>query len=193
MDAALKYDYFTYSDYLQWEGDERWELIDGEAYLMSPAPLEPHQKVSMVLSARLYHFLRGKTCQVYSAPFDVRLDPTGADDTVVQPDIVVICDRSKIDRRGCFGVPDMAVEILSPSTTARDRVQKYNLYRRFGVREYWIIDPDAKTLRVCLLRGGKYTTRDYGAGDSVPVSVLPGCVIELAEVFEDSLQMADDS
>jgi Uma2 family endonuclease len=180
-----KYDYFTYSDYLQWEGDERWELIDGEAYLMAAAPRRAHQRVCGELFAQFHAFLKGKPCQVYDAPFDVRLDPYGADDTVVQPDIVVVCDASKLDDYGCSGVPDLVVEIISPSSAVRDKVEKFRLYRRFGVKEYWIIDPDAKTLRVCLLRGGKYTTRDYGAGDSVPVAVLPGCVIELAEVFEE--------
>ncbi|MCA9712927.1 MAG: Uma2 family endonuclease, partial [Myxococcales bacterium] len=124
---------FTYGDYRQWMGDERWELIDGEAYLMSPAPKRRHQRASMGLSAQIANALEGGSCQVYAAPFDVRLpDGDEADDdvaTVVQPDVVVICDPAKLDDAGCRGAPDWVVEILSPSTTARDRIDKRDLYQ----------------------------------------------------------------
>jgi len=174
---------YTYEDYYAWDDGERYELIDGEVWLMS-APLEPHQTVSVELILQLRMFLGGRRCRVYHAPFDVRLNPDGADDTVVQPDISVICDLSKINRTGCKGAPDMIIEILSPSSEARDRIVKFNKYLEAGVLEYWIVDPDSKTVQACLLQGGKYVTTSYGETDEAPVSILPGCVIRLSEVFE---------
>ncbi|RKX73785.1 MAG: hypothetical protein DRP87_18245, partial [Spirochaetes bacterium] len=137
---------YTYADYLSWPDDERWELIDGVAYNMSPAPGRQHQEISITISGEIYDFLKDKPCHVYAAPFDVRL-PENPDEqdkeitTVVQPDVSVFCDESKLDERGATGAPDIAVEILSPYTSVKDQREKLALYERFGVREYWIVDP----------------------------------------------------
>ena len=175
---------YTYADYLTWDDDTRWELIDGVPYAMS-APTRLHQKIIGSLHFQLYAFLKGKPCEVYLSPFDVRLNADTRDDTVVQPDILVVCDQSILNKAGCAGVPDMLVEILSPSTSLYDRVTKFNRYLQAGVREYWIIDPEFKTLAVHLLKGEDYITRVFAAGDTAPVHVLEGCTIDLAEVFDD--------
>lgn len=172
----------TYADYLTWDDDKRWELIDGIPYAMS-APAWEHQSISMDFSRQLSAFLYGKPCKVFHAPFDVRLKFDTTDDTVVQPDLVVICDRSKIGGTGCMGAPDLVIEILSPSTTRHDRLLKFNAYRHAGVREYWIVDPDSKTLSVHVLKDGEYVARAYADTDSVPVEVLDGCVINLTDAF----------
>lgn len=175
--------HYTYADYIKWDDDTRWELINGIPYKIS-APSRQHQEISIRLSSALFNFLKGKHCKVYSAPFDVRLNPDTLDDTVVQPDIVVICDHSKLDDAGCKGVPDMVIEILSPSTSRYDRTTKFNRYREAGVREYWIVDPETKTLAVHILKGSDYITHGYTDLDTTPVHVLDGCKINLGEVFE---------
>jgi Uma2 family endonuclease len=152
---------------------------------MSPAPSRTHQGVSGNLHGQLFNFLKGKFCKVYAAPFDVRLDADKEDDTVVQPDITVVCDKSKLDDKGCKGAPDMVIEIISASSARMDRLIKLRLYRRAGVREYWIIDPETKTAQVYLLENGKYVVNAYDNTDAVPVHVLEGCTINLKEVFEE--------
>jgi len=176
-------DKYTYADYCAWDSDERWEIIDGAAYAMAPSPGTKHQRILSELHGQLYNFLKGNPCKLFPAPFDVRLNPNENDDTVVQPDIVVVCDRSKLDDKGCKGAPDFVIEILSPSTARHDKWTKFNAYQRAGVREYWISDPDSKTLSVHVLEGGRYITSAYGDTDTAPVSVLPGCEINLSEVF----------
>jgi len=178
-------EHFTYADYCTWNDGERWELIDGEAFAMSPAPAWSHQEVSGNLFLQFASFLKGKQCKVFSAPFDVRLNASGRDDIVVQPDIVVICDRTKLLGTGCIGAPDMVVEIVSPGTARRDRTEKLILYQRSGVREYWIVDPDTKTMQAHILENGRYYVAGYTDADSAPVHVLEGCTINLADVFYD--------
>ena len=183
---------YTYADYCTWDDGERWEIIDGVPYkmfsdpvMMSPAPKARHQSIILEIAGQLRNFLKGKPCKAFIAPFDVRLDAKDDDDTVVQPDISVVCDRSKIDDKGCNGAPDMVVEVLSPSSARHDKLVKFNAYQRAGVREYWIVDPDSKTVAVYLLEGGRFIAAAYGDTDTVPVSVLAGCEINLGEVFED--------
>ena len=184
MSLPEKCQRYTYADYCTWDDDERWELIDGVPYAMSPAPSPAHQTVSSNIHYQLFNFLKGKPCKLFPAPFDVRLNAAGDfDDDVVQPDIVVVCDRSKIDNKGCNGVPDMVIEILSPSTAKHDKVLKFNTYKRAGVREYWIVDPDYKTVQVYILENGRYFIRSYAETDMIPVHVLEGCVISLPDVF----------
>lgn len=135
MTAALKMDAkYSYKDYLNWPEGERWELIVGVPYSMSPAPTPRHQKVSMVLAGEIYAYLKGKKGQFFAAPFDVRLAANDKldefVDSVVQPDLLVICDESKIDERGCAGAPDMTIEILSESTAGKDLHDKKDLYER---------------------------------------------------------------
>lgn len=187
---------YTYADYLTWDDRARWELLEGAPYLngepyMSPAPRREHQRISVELLRQLSNFLDGKPCQVYHAPFDVRLsfgeegeDPENPD-TVVQPDLSVVCDPGKLDDTGCKGAPDMIVEISSPSTRSRDRGYKFDLYRCAGVREYWIVDPERRTVETFTLAGdGAYRPGPLGVGGgSIPVSVLEGCVVDLDRLF----------
>jgi Uma2 family endonuclease len=181
---------FTYADYLTWPDDERWELIDGEAYAMSPGPNRLHQELSGALFNLLYNHLKGKECKVYSAPFDVRLPDRAeqSDDeieTVVQPDIVVVCDREKLDDRGCIGAPDLVVEILSPSTSKKDMQDKLFLYQRVGVREYWLVHPSDKTILVFQLNNQREygRARMFASEDVFTVEMLGNLEISLAEVF----------
>ncbi len=150
--AAYKSGRFTYADYCAWPDEERWELIDGEPYAMSPAPARVHQEVVVALVAQIYRALDGTACRVYTAPFDVRLphrdEADAVVDTVVQPDIAVICDPDKLDDQGCRGAPDWIIEVLSPTTAAKDRIQKRELYERHGVWEYWLVHPTDRVLLV---------------------------------------------
>ncbi|MEM9455348.1 MAG: Uma2 family endonuclease [Myxococcota bacterium] len=143
---------FTYGDYLLWADGERWELIDGEAYCMAPAPTVHHQRLVGNVFAQLHAQLQGARCEAFIAPFDVRLphadEPDEQITNVVQPDLMIVCDPSKIDDRGCRGAPDFVVEVLSPSTMARDRFNKRDLYERHDVREYWLIHPTERVVTI---------------------------------------------
>ena len=182
---------YTFADVLAWDESERAELIDGEVFLMAPAPSRGHQEISGALFAQLYNYLEGKRCKVYHPPFDVRLFERDGNtpedvDTVVEPDLTVVCDMDKLDDMGCKGAPDMVVEILSPSPRRHDRLTKFNLYQRAGVREYWIVDPADKSVQVFTLEDGHYAAKDFGAaGDKLRVNVLEDCVIDLSEVFPE--------
>jgi len=193
MDPAIKKtdQKWTYADYLTWDDGQRWELIDGFAYCMSPSPGIRHQRVSMDLARQFSVYLKGKPCQVFAAPFDVRLsDNSNVSDnyieTVVQPDLLVVCDKSKLDDRGCNGAPDLVIEIISPSTAKMDLTIKFDLYQRSGVKEYWIVHPAEKTLMVFHLQEDcrRYGAPDrYGDDGKVAVTLLGDLVIDLAEVF----------
>ena len=185
MPTPMQNERYTYADYCAWDGSERWELIAGIPYAMSPAPNWRHQGISMNLGRNLGNFLKGKPCKVFAAPFDVRLNAAYEDDIVVQPDLVVICDRSKLSGTGYSGIPDLVIEILSPSTARHDRWVKFRLYQQAEVREYWLVDPDTKTVQVCILHDGLYVTYMYADTDTAPVSVLPGCEINLGDVFAE--------
>jgi Uma2 family endonuclease len=182
---------YTYKDYLTWDDDERWELISGQLYNMTPAPSRRHQKLSGELFRQFANFLFGKTCEVYDAPFDVRLPEPGESDddaqNVVQPDLVVICDPSKLDDHGCKGSPDLVVEILSPSTSRKDLKEKFLLYERAGVKEYWVVDPVAKTVMAFRQYiDSRFGRPDvYSEEDKAPVGVLEGLTIDLGLVFKE--------
>ena len=182
---------FTYKDYLLWSDDERWELINGIAYDMSPAPSRWHQSLSSFLHITIGMHLEGSSCQVFSAPFDVRL-PGGfkADDnvdTVVQPDISVFCDEKKLDDRGGNGAPDLVIEILSPSTASKDLKEKFFLYERVGVKEYWVADPFNRTITVFILEENKRYSRGvvYAGDDVLKTELFEGLEIKMEEVFAD--------
>ena len=176
--------YYTYSDYCTWDDSSRWELIAGVPHMLAPGPSPQHQSISGRLFKVLSDFLEGKPCQVFSAPLDVRLSADTYDDTVVQPDLLVVCDESKLDDKGCTGAPDMTIEVLSPSSQQRDRYQKFQLYRDAGVREYWIVDPESKTIQVHVLRDGDYITYVYSRDNAAPVSILDGLTIDLKYIFD---------
>jgi Uma2 family endonuclease len=182
---AEKTPYYTYADILDWDEDLRAEIIDGDLFMMA-TPVRVHQGILMELAGQLRDFLMGKPCKVYPAPFGVRLFPQDdqSDNTFVEPDIAVICDSSKLDDRGCNGAPDLIVEILSPSTAGYDRVVKFRKYLEAGVREYWIVSPEEKTVQVQIFDEGRYLTKTYDGTETVPVTVLPGCTITLPPVFE---------
>lgn len=183
---------YTYADYLTWPDEERWELIDGVPYDMSPAPNRRHQEISMALAGEFYAFLKGKPCKVYAAPFDVRLPRDGEVEdkdikTVVQPDLVIVCKRERLDDKGCLKAPDLAVEILSRYTSSKDSVKKFNLYEREGVREYWVIRPDEKTVAVFKLGSdNQYGRPDmYTAEDKIKVGIFDTFVIDLKDIFAE--------
>ena len=173
---------YTYRDYLSWDDNERWELIDGHPFCMTPAPSRRHQELTGELFRQLSNYLMDKPCRVYIAPFDVRLAEYGAADdmvrTVVQPDIVVVCDRGKLDDRGCIGAPDLIVEVLSPESARRDMKEKFAVYERVGVKEYWVVDPTAKTAMVFRLDDtGRFGRHEiYGEEDNPP-----GCSTDYPE------------
>jgi len=182
---------FTYADYKDWElkEGERYELIRGEAFAMA-GPNTRHQNISWEISGQLYNYLRGKPCRAFSAPYDVRLfygEGEGEnDDTVVQPDIMVVCDRDKIGSEGIRGAPDFVVEILSPSNTVFEMEEKRDLYWEAGVREYWVVNPKNNRVTVHLFQdGGVSTTKTYEAADTVPVGIFPGFGIALDQVFAE--------
>jgi Uma2 family endonuclease len=182
---------WSYREYHDWPDDERWEIIDGIVYDMSPAPSPKHQDIAGEIFRELATFLLDKPCKVYIAPFDIRLpeaDETGDDaSNVVQPDIVVICDRVKLDHAGCVGAPDLVVEILSPSTSRKDQKEKFLLYERHGVKEYWIVNPTAQVVHVYRLGSdNRYGRPDiYGPEDKPVVGILPELVIDLPLVFRE--------
>ncbi|MDR3337205.1 MAG: Uma2 family endonuclease [Treponema sp.] len=184
LSLAEKKSYYTYVDVLEWDEDVRAEIIDGELYMMAP-PTRFHQDIIWELSRQFGNFLQGKPCKGYSAPFGVRLFPREdqSDDMFVEPDIVVVCDSSKLDDRGCNGAPDLVVEILSPSTARHDRVVKFRKYLEAGVREYWIVNPEEKIVQIHILDNGQYITKTYDETEEAPVTILPGCVIALPLVF----------
>jgi Uma2 family endonuclease len=151
---------------------------------MSPAPTWRHQDISSELITKFRIFLKGKPCKAFHAPFDVILNPGEHDDIVVQPDLGIVCDKSKLENgKNCVGVPDMLVEILSPSTLQHDRFVKFNLYRKYGVKEYWIIDPEARYIEVFILKNGEYVRSVFGETAIVAVQTLPGLEINLADIF----------
>ena len=187
--ALRKEKHYTYADYLTWPDDARYELIDGEAFLMAPAPLIEHQEVAGDVYHQLRNQLDGKPCRPYIAPVDVRLpradEADAAIDTVVQPDVLVVCDPAKIDRRGVRGAPDWLLEVLSPSTAAHDQIAKRRTYERAGVREYWLVHPGDRTLTVYVLDNGQYGRPDiYELKDETPIGVLPGVAIAWDALIE---------
>ena len=185
MSPVQKDKRYTYADYVTWPDDARYELIDGEAYMMAGAGTA-HQRASGDLHRQFSSFLYGKSCEVFHAPFDVRLNAAGdKDETVVQPDLLVVCDKTKIDAKGCNGAPDMVIEILSSSTASHDTVVKFNKYLQAGVREYWIVNPEIKAVSVHVLENGRYVTSAYNETDTVPVHILDGCQINMRDVFAE--------
>ncbi len=183
---------YTYADYFKWKFEERVELIRGRIFKMSPAPSRKHQRITGDIFSAMNGFLKGRKCEVYIAPFDVRLPRRSKDDkdiiTVVQPDICVICDPSKLDDRGCLGAPDIVVEILSPGNNTKELKNKYDIYEESGVKEYWVVSAQDETFTKHTLENGRYVpSRAMVAGEIVTTSILPGFELDLAKIFEDNL------
>ncbi|MEX2592477.1 MAG: Uma2 family endonuclease [Anditalea sp.] len=181
---------YSYADYLSWQMEEMVEIIKGRLFRMTAAPKRIHQKISLHIATELYRFLKGNSCEVYEAPFDVRLPFNSKKDeeifTVVQPDICVICDPNKLDEAGCLGAPDLIIEILSPGNNKKELQSKYEVYEESGVTEYWIIHPDEQTLLVYALKGGKYVpSRLFTSGDRVKSDCIEGFALDLELLFRE--------
>ncbi|WP_009035835.1 Uma2 family endonuclease [Indibacter alkaliphilus] len=185
-----EYGSYTYADYLTWEIDHMVELIKGKVFRQAAAaPRRIHQEISGRIFFKLYLKLEKKKCKVFSAPFDVRLPVKSKKhqdiNTVVQPDICVVCDPEKLDDLGCVGAPDLIMEILSPSNNKKELQNKYEVYEESGVKEYWIIHPYEKTLLVYALIHGKYVpSKLFTLGDHVASKCIQGFVLDLDELFE---------
>lgn len=183
---------YTYADYLTWEFKERVELIKGHIFKMSPAPTRLHQKISSNLLKFLFKHDMKSGCDIYHAPFDVRLldskKSKKADKeilTVVQPDICVVCDKTKLDDKGCIGAPDWIIEILSPGNSKKELNNKFDLYQENGVREYWLVFPGDMTLSVFVLKKGKYQlAKMYSNEEIANVEIFPDLKIDLEKIFE---------
>ena len=172
---------FTYSDYLTWPDDERWEIIDGVAYAMCPSPKEAHQKISFNITLMLGTLLANKPCSLYYSPFDVVF----SEKDVVQPDVFVVCDSKKITLDNIQGAPDLIIEILSPSTADKDRSVKKDLYERNGVKEYLLFDPVYQCVnRYVLGENSKFLPPEYfNAQKELSLVSLPGLSLSLWTIF----------
>ncbi|SNS36097.1 Endonuclease, Uma2 family (restriction endonuclease fold) [Belliella buryatensis] len=184
------YGHYTYADYLTWKMDEMVELIKGKIFKQAAAPRVNHQRLSLKISTELYSILKGKKCEVFAAPFDVRLPVKSKKhediDTVVQPDICVVCDPDKLDELGCVGAPDLIVEILSPGNNRKELQNKYEVYEESGVKEYWVIHPNECTLLIYNLINGKYqASKLFTHGDVVKSDAVEGFQLDLSEIFEN--------
>jgi len=149
---------YTYADYVLWKIKDRLEILRGKVFKMSPAPAISHQKVARNLTGEFYNYFKGKTCQLFAAPFDVVLkNQNGLEDSVVQPDLCVVCDPKKLENdKRCLGAPDLIIEILSPGNTKKEMRYKYELYEEAGVCEYWVVRPIDKEITQFVLENGKY-------------------------------------
>ncbi len=179
---------YTYNDYLLWQFKDRVELIRGSLFQMSPAPNVMHQRLATFFTAKLFNFFERKTCQIFVAPFDVRLPVSrkkGQDTTVVQPDLCVVCDSAKLDEQGCAGAPDLVVEILSPGNSTKEMREKYRVYEEAGVREYWIVNPSEKVVFVYVLdeAGIFIGLAPVTEEDPLRSAIFPDLAINLKEVF----------
>ncbi len=179
---------YTYADYKTWSEDERWELIDGVAYAMSPAPRRRHQDFTGQLFGHLFNYFYDKPCRPYISPIDVfwsKLDDLDEEDTVTQPDLLVVCDPSKLVDEGIRGAPDFIVEVLSPHTAFKDQTQKRAIHEKHGVREYWVVNPDTFETFIYTLRpeGNYGLPRSADLRSPVSVSIFPG--LELCVRVED--------
>jgi Uma2 family endonuclease len=183
---------YSYADYLTWMDDVRRELFDGFIKFMTPAPSRRHQELSVSLTLQIGTYLMHKNCKLYHAPSDVRFskDKANKDDeqvfTVLQPDLFIVCDLSKLDDRGCLGAPDMIIEIISPKNSKRDTHDKFEIYQEYGVREYWIVNPSDEYVTVFVLddKSKFQFVGMYAEDDKIPVNIFNGDFkVDLTEVF----------
>ena len=182
---------YSYADYLTWKFDEFVELIKGKVMRPMAGPSRRHQQLSNRIEFPIASFLRNGSCEMYHAPFDVRLTTSGVNGdqqitTVVQPDICVVCDPAKLDDRGCLGAPDWIIEIASPGNTARDTKTKFDLYEESGVREYWIVYPGMKTITAYVLDSEQYKLAgEYIEPGLISAITVPGLALEWADIFAE--------
>ena len=180
---------FTYADYLQWPDDERWELIDGKAYAMAPAPTISHQSLVLSIAKQIDEALDGTPCRALIAPVDVLLpasnEASAQATTVVQPDILVVCDPAKLTERNVRGAPDWIIEVLSPASARHDHLTKRALYERAGVREYWLVHPVDRVITFYVLKDGHFGGPEIAdmAGERAP-TIFPEIVIRWQAILE---------
>lgn len=177
---------YTFWDYLNWHFKERVELIRGRIFKMSPAPDQNHQGISVNLTVLFSKCFDRKTCKIYHAPFDVRLPIPNdkKDSTVVQPDLCVICDSSKLDGHGCDGAPDLVLEILSPGNSKHEKATKFKLYEESGVKEYWVVDPEHMDVLIYTLQDGQYVgLRPFVEDMEIESPLFPNLKIDVQEIF----------
>lgn len=178
---------YTYADYLTWPDEFRCELIDGKVYMMSPAPNVEHQDIVGEIFFQIKQQLKGKPCRAMISPLDVRLPKISRkkndEDTVVQPDVLVVCDESKFDKRGLRGAPDWVIEVLSPRTASKDHIQKRRSYEHAGVREYWLVHPQDRLLTRYVLQDGQFAAPDIlDMQGKIASAILPDVEIDWAEL-----------
>ncbi len=179
----------TWAEYQTWGDDQRWEIIGGTAYMMSPGPSWRHQGIIGELHSQMKVYFKDKKCQLGLSPLDVRL----SDEDVVQPDLLVVCDPNQIKRTHIDGAPTLVVEILSPNSASRDRLLKLNLYARAGVKEYWVVTPYPSLVEVLVLEGGRYVVQHvFGNEDMLTSPSFPELKINLAEVFNFPLEPGEE-
>lgn len=187
---------YSYADYLTWQLDEAIELIKGKIQLMSPAPNVAHQRLSRKLTSAIDLYLQGKPCELFVAPFDVRLydrrksNLTNQDiHTVVQPDLCVICDKSKLDSQGCHGAPDWIIEILSKGNSKKEVKIKHELYQNSGVHEYWLVYPYEQVIYAFILNEITECyelSNSFSGDDFASPSLFPTLTIDLQKLFAEN-------
>lgn len=179
---------YSYADYYQWDFDERVELFYRKVFPTGPSPGTQHQNLSSYLQGSLFIYLQGRSCQLYAAPFDVRFPFGSKDDreinTVLQPDLCVVCDYDKLDDRGCIGAPDLVIEILAPSSNKKELKNKYEVYEEAGVKEYWVVYPAESGIMIHTLTDGKYMASRMLVDGLASSSVLSGFSVDVDELFK---------
>jgi len=182
---------YSYADYYTWNIAERVELIEGKVYKALPAPYRVHQEICVIIVGELYQFLKNKPCSVFTAPFDVRLPKLSSEDSgifnVFQPDVCVVCDPKKLDKRGCIGAPDIVVEVLSPGNNAKELKYKFDVYEQSGVKEYWLVFPAEQVVMVYFLMNGKFSlSKLFPTGAVLTSEILPGFALDITQLFESN-------
>jgi Uma2 family endonuclease len=180
---------YTVKDYLSWTFDGLYEIIKGKVWKMSPAPTSDHQRIDRrIVRKMLPYFPEGENCELFYAPYDVYLIKEGDDleraTTVLQPDVCIVCDPKKIEKRGCIGAPDLVVEIISPSTAKKDMNDKFNIYEEFGVKEYWVVFPGEKAINIYTLVEDKYELfKSYSQDEELQSPLFEHLKFRLEEIF----------
>lgn len=175
---------YTFKDYLSWKFSERVELLKGYIARMSPAPTSKHQEISSNLHGSLWFFLKKRTCKVFAAPFDVYLPSIKGDgETVVQPDLCVICDVSKIKKQGCVGSPDLVIEILSLGNSRKEMSAKFQIYEQAGIREYWVVFPYEQVIQQYILQDDKFHALPISE-KTIKSFILEGFEVEIDTIFD---------
>jgi Uma2 family endonuclease len=178
--AVKKEEFYTWADYQKWPDGERWEIIDGETYMMSPAPTTRHQAILGAMAREFLNHFHNRKCKPFLSPVDVKL----SDEDIVQPDIVLVCDDKQIKETHIEGAPALAVEIISPSSAMQDRMRKMRLYAEAGVKEYWIVTPYPSMVEIFLLDGKKYLMhKTFGRDDILVSGIFKNLKINLKDVF----------